>query len=132
MAPTDSLKEFSALQRIADQSSDHQAAVSYVQCRSEEGRCAQRAASISALVAAGAAAVLRERLPEASVLAGMVASITGILWCYGNHVERHARHHLSTVHAARIRMILQLIRTRASSLAGTVDQVEASLFSEKS
>lgn len=131
MAPTDTLKEFTALQRIAEQSDDHREAVSYVQCRSPDGRSAQLLSGISTLIAGGVSTLLHERLPEGSVLAGMVATVAAGLWVYGEHAERASRSHLSTVHAPRIRMILKQIREAVPSLIAAADDAEERLLAGK-
>lgn len=131
MSSTDTLKEFSALQRIAEQSDDHKHAVSYVQCRSADGRSTQLLSGISAVISAGAAALLHERLPEGSVLAGMVTTVAGGLWAFGAYTERASRSHLSTVHAPRIHMILDQIRAAVPSLVHAANEAEELLLSGK-
>lgn len=131
MAPTDTLKEFAALQHVADKSDDHEQAVRFVQCRSADGRSTQMLSGISAIIAGSAAALLRERLPEGSVLAGMVTTVAGGLWAIGVHVERASRLHLSTLHAARIHMILDQIRAAVPSLRQAADEAENMLIPRK-
>jgi hypothetical protein len=131
MASKDTLKDFAALQNIAETDDDHAAAVEYVQCRSGEGRSAQLLSGISAIIAGSVAALLHERVPEASTLAVIVSSIAGLHWYYGYRNERQARSELSDVHGPRIHMILKKIRERVPTLAATVDRVEASLLPKK-
>ncbi len=131
MAPTDTLKEFAALQRVSDQSTDHKQAVRYVQCKSVDGRSTQLLSGMSAVIAGSVAALLHERLPEGSVLAGMVTTVAGGLWAYGAHLERASRSHLSTLHAPRIHMILDQIREAVPSLKEAADEAEQLLLAGK-
>ncbi len=131
MPPTDTLKEFSDLERVSRRDSDHDAAVRYVQNMTEDAVLTHRLNAISTTIAASAAALLHERMPPASVLAGIVATVAGVLWLYETWTKCGDRRCLSRLHAPRIHMILDQIRKAAPSLEKTADEVEQLLSGKK-
>jgi len=128
MPPTETLREIEQLQRVAQRSPDHRRAVSFVKSTCDDARQGQNLAAISCAVSFCVAAILRNRIPEASVLAGIVGSVAGMIALYNVLSTFCVRRHLSGVHAARIHMIMDQIREVSATYRGAADEAEHTLI----